>query len=70
MKIGRFFSSDSQMSKQSSSNTAANASASTGGSVLPSKNNVVSIVEYKFRRMTEEHDRIRAALLSQSQTSR
>ena len=63
MSIGRFFSSDSQMNKQSSSHTAATAG-STAGPALPSKNNVVSIVEYKFRRMTEEHDRIRATLLA------
>jgi hypothetical protein len=60
--MGKFFFSPSQLNQQPS--TAANPSGSTAGSALPGKNNVVSMVEYRFRRMTEAHDRIRTALLA------
>ena len=71
MSMGKFFSSGSQIDKQVSSNTAANALVSTAGSAIPNKNNVVSIVEHRFKRMTETHDRIRTALLaSREQNSR
>ena len=71
MRMGKFFSSGSQMNKQLSSNSSANGSGSTVSSALPNKSNVVSIVEYRFRRMTEAHDRIRTALLaSREQNSR
>ena len=35
------------------------------GSLSPQKNNVVSIVAYKFQRMTEAHDRIRTRFLTE-----
>ena len=71
MSLGKIFSSESQLNKRLSSNSGASVSGSRAGSALPGKNNVVSIVEHRFRRMTEAHDRIRAALLaSRGQTSR
>ena len=71
MSMGKFFASESQLNKQLSSNTAANALGSTVGSVTQNKNNVVTAVENRFRRMTEAHDRIRTALLaSRGQNSR
>jgi hypothetical protein len=70
--MGKFFSSGSQLNKQLASNTAAaNASGSVAGSASPNKSNVVSIVENRFMRMTQAHDRIRTALLaSRGQNSR
>lgn len=64
MGLGKFLSSESQLNRHLSSNTVANPSGPTVGSSLPSKDNVVSLVEYRFRRMTEAHDRIRTALLA------
>ncbi|HEY5883403.1 MAG TPA: hypothetical protein VIT88_01880 [Pyrinomonadaceae bacterium] len=40
------------------------------GNKITNRNNLVSLVEHKFKRMTEEHDRIRHQLLSQSQNLR
>ena len=62
MSMGKFFSSGSQLNKQLSSNTTVKASGSRASSALP-KSNVVSMVEYRFRRMADAHDRIRTALL-------
>lgn len=35
-------------------------------SSTPQKNNVVSLVAYRFQRMTETHDQIRARFLTES----
>lgn len=64
MGLSKFFSSESQLNKHLSSNTAASPSGPTAGSSLPTKDNVVSLVEYRFRRMADAHDRIRTALLA------
>lgn len=64
MSLGKFFSSKSQMNKQLASSTTATTSDPTAVSSLPSKNNAVSHVEYRFRRMAAAHDRIRTALLA------
>ena len=71
MSMGKFFFSESQMNKQVSSNTAAHTPGWVAGSASPNKSNVVSIVEHRFRRMTDAHDRIRTSLLaSRGQDSR
>jgi hypothetical protein len=61
--MGKFFFSESQMNKQVPSNTVHTPSLAAG-SASTKKGNVVSIVEHRFRRMTEAHDRIRTALLA------
>ena len=63
MRLGKFFTSKSQMNKQLASDTA-NSLSSTAASGLPNKRSVVSTVEHRFKRMTEAHDRIRTAVLS------
>ena len=63
MGIGRFFSSNSQYKKPLEPTELTSATASVNAA-LPGRNNVVSIVEHKFRRMNEAHDRIRNALLA------
>lgn len=69
MRMGKFFSSDSQMSNQLAPAANINQSDSADNKIT-NKNNVVSLVEHRFKRMTEEHDRIRHQLLSQSQNLR
>ena len=64
MSLGKFFSSKSQMNKQLASRTTATPSDPTAISSLSAKNNVISLVEYRFRRMADAHDRIRTALLA------
>ena len=64
MGVGRFFSSDSQSKKPLEETQVLKSSTGSPGSPLPGRNNVVSIVEHKFRRMNEAHDRIRTALLA------
>jgi hypothetical protein len=70
MGIGKFFSPDSQSKKPLEASQIMEG-ATSPRSLLARKNNVVSIVEHKFKRMNETHDRIRNALLaSHSQNSR
>lgn len=70
MGIRKFFSSDSQ-SKRFLEASQILKGATSPRSLLASKSNEVSIVEHKFKRMNETHDRIRNALLaSHSQNSR
>ena len=64
MGIGKFFSSDSQFKKPLEESEVATKSTASPSALLAGKNNVVSIVEHKFRRMNEAHDRIRNALLA------
>jgi hypothetical protein len=71
MGIRKFFSSDSQSKKPLEASSGSEHSTALPNSRLAGKNNVVSIVEHKFKRMDEAHDRIRTALLaSHSQNSR
>ena len=63
MGIGRFFSWDSQSKKPLEESQLPKSSVASASS-LGSKNNVVSIVEHRFKRMNDAHDRIRTALLA------
>jgi hypothetical protein len=64
MRIGRFFSSDPQSKKPLQESQILKSPTGSPVSPLSGRNNVISIVEHKFRRMNEAHDRIRAALLA------
>jgi hypothetical protein len=64
MGIGRFFASDSNSKQPLEESPLLKTSTTSPGSIAAGKSNVVSIVEHRFKRMNEAHDRIRTALFA------
>jgi hypothetical protein len=64
MGIGWLLTSNSQSKKSLEEGQSTTSSTASPGAGLAGKNNLVSIVEHKFKRMNEAHDRIRNALLA------
>lgn len=64
MGTGKFFFPNSQYKKSLQDEQGIERSTDLAGGQSTIKNNVVSIVEHKFKRMNETHDRIRTALFA------
>ena len=68
MGMGNFFSSNLPLIKRFTSTAETNPSTPATDPAATQNKNIVSLVEHRFKRMTEQHDRIRSQMLTRSRT--